>query len=564
MAGVVALALAACGGGGGSSSGGSVPTTLTGTAAAGAPIIGTVTIKDSTAPVAKTKTVTIEADGKYTVDVSDLVAPYMVRADGRVGGNQYHLYSAATAEDVGGTINITPLTDLIVANIAGSVAQTYFDKGDFSSLTATQLKTQSDALAAKLAPILTAVGVSGSIDLLRASFSTDHTGLDAALDILRVSTDTSTNVATITNIVTQQKMTANISTGTYSGELTDTTGVATAATDIQKISSGFKKFSDLFAKGLPSETNPTLLALFDAETFLEGGQDRDSFLSEITTDPSMVGISFTNITIKSMEMATSTALVGFTVFQHGAQMSDAPEAWYMIKRDGAWYMQGDQRVAGVEIEPRAEYHMSESGNPITTGLMVDINDRGGRNITRAVVTGAGLPAGGVTLVNNIERDYFEIVGQNNGNHYAMTDAAINEIAESGEVYTAKLYDASGLVATYTVTLGKRPYLASELTVAKFPVITTPTLAELRTFVGGAATVAWTMPEGLSNDWLDVGINDNAGNSAIFEAELLPADTSKSFTLDPVTSTGQHFTVTGGWLWLTGYDSDGRMLSTAMW
>lgn len=60
-----ALLILACGGGGDEAPARS--TTLTGTAAAGAPIIGTVTIKDSTTPTAQTKTVTIEANGKYTV-----------------------------------------------------------------------------------------------------------------------------------------------------------------------------------------------------------------------------------------------------------------------------------------------------------------------------------------------------------------------------------------------------------------------------------------------------------------------------------------------------------------
>ena len=78
------LAMSACSGSGTSGQ----SKTVSGTAAAGAPIIGTVTIKDSTTPTALQKTVTIEADGKYTVDVSDMKAPYMVRADGYVGGNE--------------------------------------------------------------------------------------------------------------------------------------------------------------------------------------------------------------------------------------------------------------------------------------------------------------------------------------------------------------------------------------------------------------------------------------------------------------------------------------------
>lgn len=555
------LFVSACSDGGG---GGASSTTLKGTAAAGAPIIGKVTIRDSSAPVALEKTVDIEADGNYSVDVTGLKAPYMVRADGYVGGNEYHLYSAATQEDVGHTVNITPLTDLIVANIANTVASDYFTSGNFSTLTAAQLTAEADALKAKLLPTLQAIGVAGSIDLLRSSFSTDHTGLDAALDMIRVSTDPATNIATITNIVTQQQMTSNLATGTYTGALDNTAGVATAATDIQKISAGFTTFSNLFATSLPSEVNPTLLGLFDSTTFMQGGQSLASFLSEMTTEQSLIGISFTNITIKSMDMAKNTALVGFDVIQNGKIQSDAPDAWYMIKKnDGKWYMQGDQRIADVSIESRAEYRPSDMGTKIYTGLTLDIEDRGGKGITSAVVTGKGL-TGPVTLVNEINNDWFTIQGMNSGNLYVMNDNQIGAIADSGEVYTIDLYKGASKVASYTEKLKKRPYLNTALTAASFPVITSPTVAQLRSFTGGNATVTWTIPAGLTNDWLEAQIGDNSGNYARFEASLLPTDTSKSFTLNPVTNGGQNFTVTQGWLWLSVFDSYGRTLAVSLW
>src|SRR5450631_2200283 len=150
---ITMIAIVACGGGDGTSTSTTAPpasTTVSGTAAAGAPIIGSVTIKDSTAPAPQTKTVTIAADGKYTVDVAGMTAPFMVRADGYVGGNDYHLYSAGTQADVGGTINVTPLTDMIMDNIAGAVAKTYFDNGSFTGLTSAQLTAQSESLKAKL------------------------------------------------------------------------------------------------------------------------------------------------------------------------------------------------------------------------------------------------------------------------------------------------------------------------------------------------------------------------------------------------------------------------------
>lgn len=575
LASTSALILAACGGGSttNNTTTNATPTgtTISGTAAAGAPIIGSVTIKDSKGA---TKTVQIAADGKYTVDVSDMTAPFMVRADGYVGGNEYHLYSAGTTADVGGTINVTPLTDLIVANIAKTVASDYFNSNFATTLTTDALKTQSDALAAKLQPILTAAGVSSSIDLLRASFSTDHTGLDAALDVLRVNTTKDAAgvvTATITTIVNTDTISSNVSTGgTYSGTMTST-NVVTGMTDIQMISAGFKQFSDLFATSLPSETNATLLGLFDSATFMDQGQNLASFLSEITTDKSMIGISFSNISIESMDVANGKGVVAFTVIQNGKVSMDGPNAFHMIKKaDGKWYMQGDQYIANVNIEPVAEYHVSNTGTQIINGLRFSIEDRGGKGITSAVVTGAGLPAGGVTLNNNVAYHEFQIQSptQNYGNLYPMADASIGAIADTGEAYAVKLYMGTTLAATYTEKIAKRPYLSTDLTAAKFPQITKPTAADLNALLGTSADinglVAWTLPSGLTNDWLSVWVGDNSGNSAKFEAGLLPTETSKSFTLSPVTSTGQRFSITWGNIWLGAYDSYGRQLATVIY
>ncbi|MBW4054910.1 MAG: hypothetical protein HIU83_05840 [Proteobacteria bacterium] len=583
---VTAVALAACGGGGDSSP--STPTpaakTISGTAAAGAPIIGSVTIKDSSTPT-KTKTVQIAADGKYMVDVSDLKAPYMVRADGYVGGNEYHLYSAGTSADVDGTINVTPLTDLIVANIAKTVASDYYTSGNFSNLTADQLTAQSTALAAKLQPILTAVGVSSSIDLLRTSFATDHTKLDAALDLIKVTTNTTTNVATISNILTPETITSNLATQTYTGAMTATTTTAVTTTmatitnsgtttpttsmmtDIQKISAGFQTFSNLFATSLPSPTNTTLLGLFDSATFMQEGQSFPAFLTEMTTDKTMIGISFTNIAIKSIDTTNGKAVVGFSVIQNGTLANDAPDTWNMIKKaDGNWYMQGDQRIAHVKVETLAEYQLRNTTSPIQTGLRLNIEDRGGKGITSAVVTGAGLPSGGVTLNNNIANHYFDIQ-PSGGNYYTMTDAAINTIADTGEIYTVKLFIGTTLAGTYTEKLRKRPYLHTELTSASFPQITKPTPTDLQALIGTStdinATASWILPAGLTNDWLTVQVQDISGNSAMYETSLTPTQTIASFTLSPVTSTGTRFTISNGWIELGAWDSYGRSLAVSM-
>jgi hypothetical protein len=277
----------------------------------------------------------------------------------------------------------------------------------------------------------------------------------------------------------------------------------------------------------------------------------------------MIGISFTNISIQSMDAANGTAVVAFDVIQYGKVSNDGLESWHTIKKpDGKWYSQGDKRIASINVEPVAEYRLYNSTTQIVTGLRLNVEDRGGKGITKAVVTGAGLPVEGVTLINNIAYDYFEIQEQMGGNHYSMDDAAIGALAETGEIYTVELYSGSTWQATYTEKLKKRPYLSTELFHTSFPAISSETLAGMQTFTGGNATITWTLPDGLTNDWLGTGINDDSGNSAKAEFSLAPTDRSKSFTLNPETIDGP-FTITGGWIWLGAWDSYGRQLGVSV-
>lgn len=548
------LALCACGGGSGSVNQG--PTnTLSGTAAAGAPIIGKVTIKDSSTP-AQTKEVTIATDGGYTVDVTGMKGPFMVRADGYVGGNQYHLYSAATPEDVGHTINITPLTDLIVANVAGSLAQTYFDSGNFSSLTADKLNEQASVLQAKLLPVLQTMGLSASVDLLRTSFSTDHTGLDAALDVIKVSIDPTTQIATLKNVITQEEIKSDLAQQSYSGAMTTTTGIASGATAIQAMSVQLKSFSNLFATSVPSPTDTRLLALFDQGSFLNGGQDLNGFLSEILSDPNMVGITFTNLSIISMNTSQDAAEISFTVLQNGA-VANGPGTWNMVKKNGVWLFTGDQKLADISVQSRAEYHPRDSQNPYVTGLNLYVSDRGLRGIDTAVITGKGLPAEGLTLQKQVSTDWFAIAGNYNGTMYLMNDATIDQIADTGEAYTVKLYSNGTLRGTSTEIINKRPYKPSELSAANFAAFSAQTVLDLANFVTGNLTINWTLPAGCTSDHVDVWVA-NGGQYNQAEYDLMPTATSKVATLEP------DFTPNVRQIWLNIKDSFGRELSTNLY
>lgn len=515
----ILLILAGCGGGGGGdpapTDGTSPTSTLSGTAAAGAPIIGTVTVKDSAAPP-QTKVGAIDADGKYNIDVAGMTAPFMLRAEGTVGGRSYSLFSAGTAADVNATINITPLTDLIVANIAAQLAEAAYDNGNFSGMTTEALNAAQSALRARLQPVLSAVGLSDSIDLLRTSFNTDNTGLDGALDVIRVTADPATLTATITNIIDNQQIVDDLASQADTTVLNQT-NVASGLTDLQQIVASFDQFTALFATSVPASDNATLRGLFVETGFLDDGQNLDAFLGEITSDPGLIGIQFTNIALNSL--TATTADVAFAVQFLGQTHFLTMQA---SKASGAWKLAGNQRIARANVFAFARHHVNASSDvpQFDTGLVFEIEDPASV-VDYAIVTGPGLPDAGALYVRLTSQGSFKAA---QGTTYMGIDSATPSLNNFGHnqfplssdttiagipdnaVYTIVLKDDNNTPsdmsddttpATYTATLPRRPFLNSELGTSLFAAISSPTAAQILNVAqnGGTLSVSWTLPTG---------------------------------------------------------------------
>ena len=119
------VALAGCGGGGSDSTPGGTavvgPLTLSGVVAARAAATGQpVDIQCASG----TGTATSNADGSYTVTVTDGQLPCVLRAKGTADGD---LYSVATGSGRTATANLTPLTHLVVASMAGGTPATFYN-----------------------------------------------------------------------------------------------------------------------------------------------------------------------------------------------------------------------------------------------------------------------------------------------------------------------------------------------------------------------------------------------------------------------------------------------------
>lgn len=405
------ILIAGCGGGGGG--GGSSPTAISGTAATGSPITGgvsgsmngVVTLKDSSNP-AKTVTTATDSNGNYAftqAQIQGFTPPFMLQINYKVGGIGYSLASAVTAADVTSghaTINITPLTDFVIANLGHQITSAIFANSNYSSLlTPAAISAGVSALDAELQPILLQQGVSGTVDLLHQAFTANGAGLDAVLDSLNVTIDPATGSEVLTNTTTGQSV---------SGTLTNppTTPLSANAinnvSDLQAITTTFNSLGSLLASN-PSATDPALLAYFDQTNFLYDGAKLNPFLQNITTNPQVAGgsITFQNFVLSPVPSWVSTVPNGdvaykvtFTVLQNLAPNSRSSFIVYK-NNQGNWIFLGNQKIAKANI---MSTNASIAG-VLCAGLDIEINDKGGIGLTYAIVNGPQLPSGGLLYVS---------------------------------------------------------------------------------------------------------------------------------------------------------------------
>lgn len=558
----VSLMLAACGGGGGGKSpAGSTKATLSGTAAAGLPLVGNVTIKDAKGA---TRTVSIGANGAYTVDVSDMTGPFLLRASGTAGGATYTVHSAATTADLNGNINITPLTDLILSNVAGQIATNYFDSGNFSSLSATQLSTETAKLKEKLLPVLQAMGVDSATDLLRTAFTPLSSALDKALDAISVSYDTSTNVATLTNVLTNQQITDSITTPaaqeTSPPTMNNTANLNTAADDIPLIRTALGNFSAIFKTSLPTTT---AIRSHLTNDFLDLDQYGEDMASEMAGDSSNIGLQFTEVTINHIDYtntANPVADVSFLVKNPNGVVLGREQHFLLKKVAGTWKLHGNQRVLDISAHVHTvKSHYSNGSNTAEcrgSGLefwIEDLDDGNSAGIDHIVVQGPGLPSDGIVYIRPNEGGSWQMVesGQQ-GTWYQLTntcggsaelsDAQIAAIKDNAS-YTLTMYDdehqlisSLGDNGVYRMSTAARPLTNSELTASTaFPTITSP--ETFAAFVSGAFTdpaVSASNMNPLGDAWVYVAANYTGSSQGITaESNVTPGANgivSQSFSL----------------------------------
>ena len=187
---LVAAVLAACGGGGGGggTSSAASASVVSGMAATGLAISGgQVTLK---CVAGTTPAVTTQADGSFSIDLAAVTLPCVARVTYTDSTGQHQLHSLVKAA---GTVNITPITDAVVANLSSSGKAA----ASFDQFNATELKSYSDDRVSTATQAvkkqLEALGVSTAAlpaDVIGTRFTAAHGSTkgdraDAVLDELK-------------------------------------------------------------------------------------------------------------------------------------------------------------------------------------------------------------------------------------------------------------------------------------------------------------------------------------------------------------------------------------------
>ena len=186
----VAAMVVACGGGGGGTA--STPS-LSGLVALGAAMpYTTVKVVDANGTV---NTVETDVNGAYSLDTTALKAPFVITVTKLLGDKQIELHSVATNQN--STANVTPLTTAVSALLSSS--SSYDPKSiSASNITADNIKSASDKVAASLANLMTQANVSATtFNPVGGAFVADGTGVDSLLD--RISIDYGSSGVQVTN-----------------------------------------------------------------------------------------------------------------------------------------------------------------------------------------------------------------------------------------------------------------------------------------------------------------------------------------------------------------------------
>ena len=386
------LAVVNCGGGGGGPAPPGETDTLSGVAAGGAPLVGTVTVRDS---AGETLQETVALDGTFTFDVTGMTPPFVVWAEGTVNGVPATYYSTCDSD---GQVNITPLTHLAMAMALGQDPADYYQSNpNAAPPEAGALDDATQTIGELLTGMYSDLGIPADFDLLQGEFAADSTGFDQLLDMISVTVDD--NTSAITEKESDQVLFSD------DDMSDDEAPVVVPPVQVQAMTTGmaaareyFSLTTSVYADGVVDAAEREAIAPWLATGIINQGQNHEQLIDALGSGGWLpAGISFADVAFhRLMYGATDHPLgqlaglsekgnhdVGFWCtlrYRYGDRGAIISTVHGFVWEDGRWKNFGTRIPFddGLTILPLASHFVYYNGAVVQSGLALSINDAGFR------------------------------------------------------------------------------------------------------------------------------------------------------------------------------------------
>jgi hypothetical protein len=354
-------------------------TTLSGVASIGGPLRNArVTLYGSDTPGCSVSVFANE-NGFYSMNNIPCQGPFLLKAE-NVGAT---LYSVATTSDIGGVVNITPITELIMnrvypnINYGGVVhIKEYLQarNGQEASIN-TDIANEKANVKTALQSLLNNFSV-GSIDLIKTPFTANGTGLDRLLSSITVDPIAGTNNYAIkVKKSTEPALTIPVS-GAISGTLADVNIVGSIATDFDSIKSVLNNFDGCATSAVsdnaqpPAQPNVTDASLEAVENcinsythvdFMHDGNTRTEFALGISEEYALgdLLVQFTGFHLMDLYVEGGNEMAQVLSYVRDFDVSTNPatplynyvEVYKMIKVENVWKVYGNQMPVDFGASP---------------------------------------------------------------------------------------------------------------------------------------------------------------------------------------------------------------------
>lgn len=352
------LLLASCGD---SSSGGAGSgSTISGVAAIGAPLAGGEVSVASKSNSSCSATATTGSDGSFTLNVAScsLNGPILIRVKSPLA----IVHSVAQESDVGGRVNVTPLTEIVAARSIGTN-----DLKSIASLSDSQanaigdnLEQAKDDVRAAIEPLLESEGLSADFDLLTGSFSANGGGFDKVLDAIQVTpsgNDIALSLKGTSGAGSSITFPTNINTSAPSP--LDSTKVNEAKQATDELAS-IRTLLTNISNCMKNNNKSCFTGSYAHSSFLHDGRDTSTSNSDWWVDgleiDSSYAVVMSNPVLMEMNGSRDEAhlIVKYQDYEDGAIDEESVPSYVhhiVAKEGGSWKLKGNQLPFELNTEP---------------------------------------------------------------------------------------------------------------------------------------------------------------------------------------------------------------------